>query len=146
MKSKIFIRGHHLSNLANDYLEGENSIRNLIYRNGRINIHRSFKENPELAVEIVEGLDSVCEAAGAEECPDFAPDCVFRDPMNNWDEDRETLREYDLEVGKTYCASDIIERFIDYQNDTGYVSPRCKFLEEKRELKRVKEKRSLDKI
>ncbi|MBS3079672.1 DUF1284 domain-containing protein [Candidatus Pacearchaeota archaeon] len=122
---KLFLRGHHLSNLA-VYCLDEYSFAELIYGDGRIDLYREFRDNPTLPVEIVEGLDSICEAAGAEECLDFDPCCVFKDPV--WDEDEATLREYDLKVGETYCASDIIERFIDYKTTTGLTSPRDKFL------------------
>jgi len=132
MRNKLFLRGHHLSNLA-DYCLNEFSIAEDIYPDDRIALYRVFRENPTLPVEIVEGLDSICEAAGVEECLDFSPDCVFKD--NEWDEDYETIREYDLKVGETYPASDIIERFIDYQNSTGFISPRKKFFSERGERK-----------
>jgi len=131
MKNKIFIRGHHLSSLAHDYFDKENNTNELVLQNNPKDISRIFIDNPELAVEIVEGLDSLCEEAGVEECSNFNPGCVFIDPMDPWDEDRETLREYDLQIGQTYCASDVIERFIDYYNKTGYKSPRNKFVVEK---------------
>ncbi len=134
MKSKIFIRGHHLSSLAHDYFDLENNPTEFIHSHNSRDISTRFIDNPDLDVEIVEGLDSICEEAGVEECPNFNPGCVFIDPMDPWDEDRKTLREYDLQVGQTYCASDVIERFIDFYNETGYKSPRNKFVVEREEL------------
>ena len=128
--NRIFIRGHHLSTLANHYLEGECSIAPFLYPD-TMSIHRTFNENPSLLVEIVEGMDSICEAQGAEECPDFNNTCTFPDIF--WDEDRETLREYGVNVGETYLASDLLERFIDYYNSTGHKSPRAKFFKKEKQ-------------
>jgi len=128
--NKIFIRGHHLSSLAQDYFDLENNSTELIYLDNA-SISRRFIDNPDLKVEIVEGLDSLCEEAGAEDCPNFNPNCVFNDPLDSWDEDKETLREYNLQIGQIYCASDVIERFIDYYNETGYKNPRNKFVVER---------------
>jgi len=121
MTDKIFLRGHHLSVLSYDYFAGEDSVADLIYRK----LSRDFQDNPGLLVEIVDGIDSVCMEAGADECPGFNASCVFPDSL--WDEDVETLREYGFNVGETYCASDILERMIDYQNETGFVNPRRRF-------------------
>jgi len=124
MKDKIFLRGHHLSNLA-DYCLNEDSIAEFVHGDEIMDLYDRFRDNPELSVELVDGLDSICEAAGVEECPDFSTDCVF--PDWQWDEDRETLKEYRFKVGETYCVSDVLERMIDYQTETGFISPRIKF-------------------
>ena len=78
-----------------------------------------IKEFPDMEIEIVEGLDSICLA----NCPrvDFHCFPILDDEM---DEDQAILLEYGLKVGETYTAGQLVEAVLDYTRHTGLRSPR----------------------
>ncbi|VVB78857.1 Uncharacterised protein [uncultured archaeon] len=133
MTSKITLRGRHISQFAQNYLlerKSQLELKGIYGDDGAKSFCQTYnliENEPNTPVEIVEGIDSICAGAGADECPKFKTNCVFSDGFN---EDSETLREYGLKTGQ-YTASDIIEAVIDYNNRTGFVSPRDKFRKRK---------------
>jgi len=80
-------------------------------------LYKLMQIKPDLEVEIVGGLDSICKIG----CPRLKSSCTQSNPD---DEDDSTLRCYNLEIGKTYTARDIVQRIADFTIRTGIRSPR----------------------
>lgn len=80
-------------------------------------LYAILQTRPDLEVEIVGGLDSVCKAG----CPRLQPSCAQSSSDN---EDALALETYGLEVGRTYRARDIVQRVRDFTMRTGIRSPR----------------------
>ena len=85
-------------------------------------IYDKILTNPDLQIEIVEGIDSICESCnnrpGSNERRISKP---FYDIAN--DDDKISLEEFGLELGRTYLASEIIELIKTYQERTDMISP-----------------------
>lgn len=131
MNPKIFLRGRHISQFAEHYLgkrTNEQGLRRVYGDDGAkrfLEIYDLIENEPNVLIEIVNGIDSICAGAGADECPGFRTSCVFSDFFS--DEDSETLKEYGLKPDRKYTSSDIVETIVDYNTFTGLISPRQKF-------------------
>ncbi|MDP1729128.1 MAG: DUF1284 domain-containing protein [archaeon] len=75
---------------------------------------------PHMEVEIVQGLDSICNA----NCPRLQPSCSVTDPL---DEDAFSLKAYQLEPGRVYTAGDIVQRVRNFAAQFKVSSPRDVF-------------------
>jgi len=83
-------------------------------------IWKDLETVPETQVEIVNGLDSICE-----DCPRCDSECIQTGPN---DEDTATLEEYGLKAGRTYTSRDIISRLNSFYFATCFHSPRSRAL------------------
>lgn len=77
----------------------------------------TLKTQPDIEVEIVEGLDSICMA----DCPRRNASCANIEPDG---EDTYILEQYELEAGQVYTAGEIMQRIKDFTLKTRLISPR----------------------
>jgi len=138
----VKLRGHHLAVFANyikqkeagldfsmqtasflgDHLSKQLSMYGFRPKQGQMPFSErlwiQFLENPDQGVEIVNGLDEICQKECSAErqagCPQSSED----------NEDDITLRKYGLKVGQKLTASQIVESIRRYHSLTGYYSPR----------------------
>ena len=76
----------------------------------------NIKNSPDLKIQIVSSLDSVCEV-----CPLRKDSCST---VSEFDEDDFCLGVYNLDAGKTYSAKEIIEKIARFTQRTGLASAR----------------------
>lgn len=142
MTSQIQLRGHHLSNLANEYWTRTGrrpvSMDSLPFiraaaRDEKKDYGKEFViwkkdfygfllSNPANLVDIVEGLDSICNKP----CTAYTEKCL----VSSANEDSRTLEEYGLKVGDTLKVSELIEVFEKYHERTWFWTPRDKVWQE----------------
>ncbi len=72
----------------------------------------------DLKIQIVDGIDSVCNLCTKE------PPYPFESCTQTGGEDTFCSDEYGLKVGKTYTASEILDKLKEYNQETGLRSPR----------------------
>lgn len=85
-----------------------------------------LRNNPKTSVEIVEGLDSICEKCSVRKSCSIADGfSAYGQHLQQFDEDFFCLKEYGLKPG-VYPAREIIERTTRYR-ESSTTSPREKF-------------------
>ncbi|VVB77847.1 Uncharacterised protein [uncultured archaeon] len=82
-------------------------------------------DEPETKVKLVEGFDNICMFAGGKKCPRYEESSCGPE---GYADDILTIAELQLETGKTYSSKEIISRIVDYRKQTGFISPKEKFL------------------
>jgi hypothetical protein len=106
-ENSIMLRGEHLANLQ-QYLEGVrlkwNAARGYSdeFAEEHDNVLKSIAEHPEQHVQVVEGMDSICNCGV---CPKVREACGSEEFKQK---DRRVASEYDVEIGKKYRSEHLV--------------------------------------
>jgi hypothetical protein len=114
---KLHILGDKQKELSDSSRDTITAVYGKRMKNVMDTVYALLQSQPDLEVEIVAGLDSICKAG----CPRLQPSCAT---SSSDDEDTLALETYGLEVGRTYTARDIIQRVRTFTARTGIRSPR----------------------
>ena len=142
---KLELRGHHIGSFADDYFGfefyDENSQKKQVteraipidspygigFEQYLTYIHDLIRNNPEMTIEVKEGYDSICHVKirnngfpPFNQCPLLEDKCISEE-LN---EDEIVNQEYNLRIGQTMTASEMIELITDYAYKNRIRSPR----------------------
>jgi hypothetical protein len=150
MAEQVTLRGHHIDLLALAYFRETapelcrsvtrddacfDQKYNSEFRNSMDELLGRILKQPDTSVVPTAGLDGLCNL-----CPNTGdPRCDWTDPNRALDADhvilyasdfdRAIILVYGLEEGRAYQVSDLLERFKAYRQETGYLSPRSRFVQ-----------------
>jgi hypothetical protein len=136
IENPIKLRGHHIAKLAINYWEkifpnkskfpnknvdfkmeymilerGSHMYYNEEQKTRMKTIYKKLIENPEIKIQIIGGLDSIC----LPDCSLADKDCLSKDGIDSF-----CLKEYDLKENQLYDARTIMNKIRDYPELNGY--------------------------